>query len=455
MKTEHLIIRINGLTKYALSNEEAREAFVRDAVGQEVVLREMTFDGAPVVNVFAHISKSDFAHIGNVERLSLALALRALRGEKSRELCARIVKAEQFLLTVELEVGRLADELPHARSLGSWEYTGPVMNVSMGEQTAKFLVSLILSRLQEPVDAESAVGLLEEYSQLTAYDLSRDCLDERSMLADRLEAMADERLRQAAARLREDSQRRGGRHGMQRIGAWMKHELPTTEEAVLMVARSPRSHVRTDVELQAEALPAGLLALWRTDERLFARTIYNMSASRYEIRLVLSCLTWLDATADGAASTDGAAAVAALVDTALEMDDADTTRAFELLLARANDKAAHAYSLELRRLRRWQAEERVRALELPRKLDTPEARALLVRAQERGWLTSDLQPAGDFSSTKKASILASAIAGELGLKPLWEPFESLWHTANLRIAYSQAQTTTYYARLMKKATQIL
>ena len=450
-----LCLKVNGLTHYALERTSTREEFVRTCVGREVTLREMEFDGAPMVAAYANLNAIEVGHVGNVERMSLALVLRALRGADEVELTGRIVKAEPYLLTVEVEVERLSDEVPAARSLDAWEYTGPMMNESFDAQCVRYLVRDIMKRLDEPVRVESLLNTLDEYCEVTAMDISRECVAERSRFANRLESMADERLQAAAARLREQSQRLGGRHGMALVGGWMKHDLAETEEVRLMVARSPRSMARAAVEAEAELLPGGLWWLWRTDEVLFARTLYNMSPSRADVRRVLSCLVWLDATAEGAASSEAAEGVAALVDAALELNRDDLTTGLEVLLARANDRQAGAYALELRRLRRWQAEERVRALPLPAALDTDEGRALLLKAQEQGCLDEGLQPAGEFKSMTKASILAAALGDALHLAPLWEPFEQLWNTTNLRVCFNQAQIANYYARLMKKAARIV
>ena len=451
-----LNLKINGLTHHALAKDETRERFVQEAVGREVKLRQMTYDGAPMVAAIANIQPSDIAHIGNVERMSLALALRALRGEGKVELKGKIVKAEPYMLTVEVVVERLAELLPEARSLRAWQYTGPMMDVSHDEQFVDFLVDDINARFEgDPVDADLLEHMLNSYIQATATDISRECLRERSAFADRLEAMADERLQALGARLREASQRLGGDHGMARVGGWMKHDVAASEEAQRMVLRTHCSMARAGVLVEAEQLPKGLWNLWRTDEKAFARALYNMSPSREDVRRVLSCLVWLDATADGAASDDGARGVALMVETALELDDEEVTRNMELVLARANDKAAGAYGMELRRLRRWQEEERVRALPLPQPLDTPEGHELLLRAQHEGWLDEALQPMGKFSSMKKASVLAAIIGNKLNLSPLWEPFEQLWHATNLRILYNAAQLTRYYPSLAKKVTAVM
>ena len=58
------------------------------------------------------------------------MALRALQGAGRRQVAGRIVKAEPFLLTVEVEVERLEADEPAAASLGEWAYSGPVMHES-------------------------------------------------------------------------------------------------------------------------------------------------------------------------------------------------------------------------------------------------------------------------------------------------------------------------------------
>ena len=350
-----LNLRVNGLTHFELADDEVREAFVREAVGREVVLRQTKFDDAPSVAAIV-----DDMLVGNVERIGLSLALRALREAKRPLLKGRVVKAEPYMLTVEVEVERLAEEEPAARTLESWAYSGPLMDESADMQQLEYLADVIEERLTDGAAVDDVVRAVEAYSRLAAYDISHEGVKERSQFVSAMESMADERLQAVANGLREMSQRLGGRHGMARVGEWMKYELTSSEEARLMVARSSYTLARSSVVAEAERLPKGLYALWNSDLKLFARTLYNMQPSRADVRRVLSCLVWLDATAEGAASAAGVEVVGAMVDMALEVRDEEMTKNFEVLLARMDDKLNGAYSVHLRRLRRWQAEEQAR-----------------------------------------------------------------------------------------------
>lgn len=93
---------------------------------------------------------------------------------------------------------------------------------------------------------------------------------------------------------------------------------------------------------------------------------------------------------------------------------------------------------------------------LPEGLDTPEASLLLKKARKAGLLDERWQPRGEYKMSKrKASVLAFVIGCELGLNPLWSPFEILWQRKNMRIDYNGATTTEYYNDLEKKILRII
>ena len=285
---------INSLTHHGLTTDAAREAFVDEAEGKTVYLRRMSYDGVPAVAAFV-----DDVRVGNVERMAVPLALRALQGAGRRQVAGRIVKAEPFLLTVEVEVERLEADEPAAASLGVWAYSGPVMHESEAELELEYLEDVLTERLRTaspPV--EEIVRGVEAYCRLAAHDLSAEGVHTRMELTRMLEHSADERLHRAAERLHEMAQRLGGDHGMIEAGAWMKRHLPTTAEVQLMVARSSYAIRRAAIVAEAERLPQGLWKLWQTDTTMFARALYNLQPSREELRRVSSCLLWLDMTAE-------------------------------------------------------------------------------------------------------------------------------------------------------------
>ena len=129
------------------------------------------------------------------------------------------------------------------------------------------------------------------------YDLSGDMQSERKLLCQSLMKSGDERLQQAASRLLEASQRMGGEHQMQEVGTWLQQDLAKSMEADLLVAQT-RKVSRQQVVEEAKALPSDLYHHWLTDARTFARVLYGMRLAREDVLRVLSCLIWLDRTAE-------------------------------------------------------------------------------------------------------------------------------------------------------------
>lgn len=65
---------------------------------------------------------------------------------------------------------------------------------------------------------------------------------------------------------------------------------------------------------------------------------------------------------------------------------------------------------------------------LPEVLRSERARALLLKAQDHGWLDADLQPT---VSRADAALLAARLGLVLGIDG-WKPFEELWCRQNMR-----------------------
>ena len=90
--------------------------------------------------------------------------------------------------------------------------------------------------------------------------------------------------------------------------------------------------------------------------------------------------------------------------------------------------------------------------DIPECLQTEKAQAMWSAARSHGWVDERLQPA---ISMKKAAIMASVMADELGLEPRWKPFEQLWHTEGLATVLSKAQCTKYYSDALKEFEEAL
>ena len=88
----------------------------------------------------------------------------------------------------------------------------------------------------------------------------------------------------------------------------------------------------------------------------------------------------------------------------------------------------------------------------PAALFTPKAMQLWEKLQAKGLVDEDFQPT---ISMRKASVIASVMGGQLGLSPLWEPFEALWDAKNMANSFSQAQISKYYGELIKSVMNAL
>lgn len=89
---------------------------------------------------------------------------------------------------------------------------------------------------------------------------------------------------------------------------------------------------------------------------------------------------------------------------------------------------------------------------LPDVLSTPEAMRLWRTAQAHGWVDEQLQPTLDMT---KATILASVMADELGLKPRWKPFEIWWKISDMSSRLTRAQYYHSYPETISEYVNVL
>ena len=82
----------------------------------------------------------------------------------------------------------------------------------------------------------------------------------------------------------------------------------------------------------------------------------------------------------------------------------------------------------------------------PAELDTEQARSLLRRTVQKGWLDADFRP---LVSQERAAVLAMVMSSRLRLDPRWKPFERLWGVERLAHLWSKAQLRTSYERVVK------
>ena len=286
-------LHIQGLTHHDIA--ERREAFLQTAVGRRVALRPARL----CEDVRAVEAYMGGECVGVVARLDLELTWAALRSKAKEVLHGRIVAAKEYSLVAEVEVQELQREEPAESGLDGWTYSGPLLAERAEERKLAFLEEELEALLAEASaglqedDVKEVLELVETYCRTACYDISGEGLDGRRKLVKRLKNAADVRLHEAAECVREMSRRMGGDHWMQDLGEWMKAELPTSREALVLKVEAAGL---AEVQAEAERLPQGLLTLWNRNPAQFARVLYGMLPSREDVRRVLSCLVVLELT---------------------------------------------------------------------------------------------------------------------------------------------------------------
>lgn len=77
-------------------------------------------------------------------------------------------------------------------------------------------------------------------------------------------------------------------------------------------------------------------------------------------------------------------------------------------------------------------------------LSTPEAQKLWLKAIAAGWVDEDHQPTARLNSKNSQAMFANVMATRLNLpKPIYAPFEELWHTPQLQNSYSSVNQMKY------------
>lgn len=77
-------------------------------------------------------------------------------------------------------------------------------------------------------------------------------------------------------------------------------------------------------------------------------------------------------------------------------------------------------------------------------LSTPEAQELWLKAIVAGWVDEDHQPTARLRSKNSQAMFANVMATRLNLpKPIYAPFEELWHTPQLQNSYSSVNQMKY------------
>lgn len=288
---------INGLTHYGVADH--REEFLQTAVGLKVVLVAQ-----PCVQdvrcVAAYVGPM---RIGNVMGDHALLAQQVLLAAADEMVIGEVTEVLPRGYNLRVDLGErpiVSEEEVMAKlplGLGEWTTSVATMaptNELMGR--GQMLKKLMWAYLKIG-DIAQVEEVTEALYREMRYDLSGDMQSERKLLCQSLMESGDERLQQAASRLLEASQRMGGEHQMQEVGTWLQQDLAKSMEADLLVAQT-RKVSRQQVVEEAKALPSDLYHHWLTDARTFARVLYGMRLAREDVLRVLSCLIWLDRTAE-------------------------------------------------------------------------------------------------------------------------------------------------------------
>ena len=286
-------IKIVGLTHGDIAGR--REEFVSQAVGRSIQILPAPFQ-ADVTTLRAYVGAD---RVGVVAKVNLVLAWRALNGSQRKCLRGRVVKALPFELVMECEVEQLGEAPTMVDELDTWKYSGKVMTPPPFFYKLEYLKGLLEDILEGDAGDEDPDVIMTEYCRLAPFDISREGLEFRSVLLQRLESQAggeDDWQRRAAAQLSEMSQRMGGDHKMSELAAWLDNELPLTQEALYLMAEPMCMEIAVE---EARALPYNLFELYQKDRVQFLRVLYGSGCSQKDLWRVFSCLLWIDAHTAG------------------------------------------------------------------------------------------------------------------------------------------------------------
>lgn len=178
-----ILLTIRGLTHSEISGE--REAFLKSALGRRIWLQ-------PASRLLDELRVEAFVgtkQVGCVASEDLSLFWQAMDAVKSSNggnmLQGEIVKVEDYKISARLSVPFLDKPRMEAVELTNWEYSGPIMYKSRDEVKLEFLTTR-LSEDFSTMEEEEVLELLDAFSQLVVYDLSREAQAFRKSIRNRL-----------------------------------------------------------------------------------------------------------------------------------------------------------------------------------------------------------------------------------------------------------------------------
>ncbi len=355
---ETIELRINGFSHGALGKTSTE--WVKQAMG-----RRLTIMHTPIENFSDAVGVyNGFARVGWVGKTSLPLAHRALDGSGKETLVGEVTEVDEkgYWVMLRLQVKCLAPATERVCCLADWDYTGPVVD----NQEWESLLHLSTLQLMDLAadDAASADELrdcTDTFCRLSVYDFSGEAIDEAETILQHLRRRTTPHHREAAGAVQSMLQHKGGEHWRAGYAAWLAEDFAHSHE-VMSACKKLNIDTCHLVVAKAEALPDGLLTLWRTAPLDFVNALRGMAPSRQKVRCLLSCLVLTDA----AEKMDQCVAKVSemFVDVTLDMNDSAVTKSFEVLLGRVNDLNGGAAAAALERLRRgpeeWERQKRER-----------------------------------------------------------------------------------------------
>ena len=216
--------------------------------------------------------------------------------------------AEHHQLTVAVAVsGTLPDRQDETAVYEQWEHnynTAPLMGYTTDEQRLLLLRRDLLHMLHkgEPLDATMQRNL-EVYSQLMAWDISREATDDRRHIIGLMVGSSDARLSQWGHQLEVDVTTLGSPEARQLLADYIFRQLPLSDAFQQMVLR----HSHTDaavLESQLRSFPHRLFDEYRLSATDFVSKLYYRRVPARPLRYFLSGLLLLEHLRHGTPEAD-------------------------------------------------------------------------------------------------------------------------------------------------------
>ena len=382
-------LRIVALPYYEVG--ASLDGFMSEAPG-----RAMTLRPEPTNVVDAHAIRAydwQGRHVGYVAHHSQQLAWLLLRGSGRHSLRGTVTDVDKVHKCVIFEcsvetVGEVQELYPPGPFL-DWTYTGPVLKPTPERSKLEYMTEELCERLDERASwndrqQEDFAVLMEQFCQLSQYDLSAEMADYRRRLFLRLKGTGHSEL----SRLADELQMSVGRMGRSLNGGdvhhyWMNILTATDNASGLMP--SCKGYDAEEVRAQLEEFPEGLYDVWLLNRGQFIQRVLYMHIPYDVLWKLVSGIAFVEA--------------------AERRDDVGTTV----------DE---------------QEEPSTSRLHLPKALATPRAKEYWQRLQEAGFVDDRCRLMPE-TSRRQAMYIAEVFAEKAGIRSKWSTFQQLWGLKNL------------------------